>query len=284
MRKLIPILFAAIGLSIALVVTTKADPIPSKSDPSIVCDFDAELHTKCLYPTIRISNKDVSQKSTGFIIRSEKIEKEYYNVAITCDHCVDDDETYFADIHVYEENGTKFKDYERYPVIVYAQNSKLDLAVIVFRTPNKQPTVALDFDRKICIGNEVFHFGCGLGEEARYETGHVNSLKGKAGSHPTDLYRVSVFTIMGDSGGPVFYNKDRKVIGITQAIKATSFRGLPAMLNHISMVIPIGTLKTWDTMENNNLRFLYTSKADLPRFPYAMLAYEPIDWEKVKSK
>jgi S1-C subfamily serine protease len=157
----------------------------------------------------------------------------------------------------------------------------MDLAILLFRTPTKQPTVELDFARKLCIGNEIFHFGCGMGEDPRLELGRVTSLKGKVGKHTTDVYRTSVFTIFGDSGGPTFY-KNNKVIGMTQAIKVTTFRGFPAMLNNISMVIPIGAFKTWDAMENQTLSFIHNPKTGLPRLPYATLGWQTIDWEKIE--
>lgn len=245
-------------------------------------DFDEALHKKCLYPTIRISNEEITQKSSGFIIRSEKIGDDYANVALTCCHCINDgDASYYADIASYDKST--FNGFQRYPLVVYAQNAELDLAVVLFRTPKKQPAVEMDFDRKVYIGNKILHFGCGMGDEPRLEWGYVNSVKGKVGKHKTDVYRTSVPTIFGDSGGPTFYN-NYKVIAINQAIKITSYRGFPQMLPGISMAIPIGAVKTWDGLENNTLRFLYNPKADLPRLPFAMLVYQPVDWEKIEHE
>lgn len=281
MRKLIPLLFVALCLTGATLLPAQAQK-PHVKVADVNRDFDEALHKKCLYPTIRVSNTGLTQKSSGFVVRSEKMGDDYFNVALTCGHCINDaDENYFADVTVYEKDGTTFKKWERYPLIVYAQNQSLDLAILLFRTPTQQPTVELDFARKLCIGNEIFHFGCGMGEEPRLEFGRVTSLKGKVGKHTTDVYRTSVFTIFGDSGGPTFY-KNNKVIGMTQAIKVTTFRGFPAMLNSISMVIPIGAFKTWDEMENRTLGFIHNPKAGLPRLPYATLGWQTVDWEKIE--
>lgn len=285
MRKLIPVCAFALAFAALCAITLPAPAAKPQADKvESHRDFDAALHKKCLYPTIRISNTEITQKSSGFILRSEKMGDSYANVAMTCAHCInDEDEDYFADIPTYMEDGTTFDKFVRYPVIIYAQNPALDLAVVLFRTPTQMHVVELDFDRKVCIGNKILHFGCGMGEEPRLEWGYINSLKGKVGRHKTDVYRTSVQTIFGDSGGPTFYN-NYKCIGINQAIKVTNFRGFPAMLPGISMVIPIGTVKTWDGLENNTLRFLYNQKADLPRLPFAMLVYQPVNWEKIEHE
>jgi hypothetical protein len=283
MRKLIALLTLAFATSTFVLMSVKADPVTPVVKADANRDFDADLHNKCLYPTIRVTNTGITQKSSGFIVRSEKFGDDYYNVALTCNHCINDpDENFFADIPVYEKDGTTFKKWDRYPLIVYAQNESLDVAILLFRTPTKQPTVELDFARKLCIGNEIFHFGCGMGEEPRLEIGRVTSLKGKVGRHPADVLRTSVFTVFGDSGGPTFYKN--KVVGMTQAIKVTTFRGFPAMVNGISMVIPIGAFKTWDEQENQTLGFIHNPKAGLPRLPYAMLKWQTIDWEKIEHE
>lgn len=289
MIRFLSIGFANLAVAIGTFAFLPPQGVPA---PARDRDFDEALHKKCLYPTIRISDVDVAQKSTGFIIRSEKDGDVYYNVALTCAHCVSDvlpycdpgsnPRTYMADIGIYDDEGTSFQKWDRYPAVVYACSHDLDLAVILFKTPTQQPTVDLDFARSMCIGNQTFKIGCGIGEEPRYDVGYINSLVGKVRPHPTDCYRTSMPTIFGDSGGPAFYKN--KVIGLMQAIKVTRMQGTPVPLTMISICIPIGTVKTWDTKENNTLRFIYTPKAELPRLPSLELNYLPVIWGDIEHE
>ncbi len=164
----------------------------------------------------------------------------------------------------------------------YATSPKLDLAIVLFKTSYQMRTVDLDFDRHIKIGNKVSHIGCGLGDDPRYDVGYINSLKGKVSGHTTEVYRTSMHTVFGDSGGPAFYGY--KVIGLMQAIKLYKFNGVVVMLTNISMCIPIGVFKTWDQEENNDLQFIYNPKAELPKLPYRELEYNAIDWDKIHEE
>jgi len=261
--------------------SVNAEPLPMPKVVSADRDFDEPLHRKCLYPTIRITSVDLTQRSSGVIVRSEKFRDDYHNVVLTCAHCVANDEaTYNVDVALYEKDGTTFEKFVSYTAYIYAASPKLDLAVLLFKSRRPMPVAKMDFDRKLCIGNRVMHIGCGSGEDPRMDEGMITSLKGKVSGHPTDVYRTNMHTIFGDSGGPAFYK--HKVIGLMQAIRVTRFQGFPTMLPNISMCIPIGTIKTWDAGENNTLRFIYNPQVKMPRLPYRVLDFAVIDWSQIE--
>ncbi len=239
------------------------------------------MHKKCLFPTIMISSKDQSQCSTGVVIRSDKVSGVWYNVAVTCCHCADDElADYHADIPEYDD-GMRFKKWQRFKGVVYAKDAKTDLAVFLFVTPFPVDVAEVNYDAKLTIGTPISHVGCGIGGQPRFDTGAITSLSESVQPHPTAVYRTSAHTVFGDSGGPLFHQN--KVVGIMQAVKITRFHGLPQVLPHISYAIPVGAIKTWDGEENNRLRFLYTTEAALPAQPFAELAYA-FEWPEEEEE
>lgn len=243
-------------------------------------DFDEDLHKKCLYPSIRVTNTAATQRGSCVIVRSDKVGSSYHNVALTCRHCVDEMQNYDVNIPVYNQDGTTFENWKTYSAIVYASTPEFDMAVILFKTPHPVDVAEMDFKRKLCIGNSVSHIGCS--EEPRLEDGRITSLNYKLGGSGLHLYRTSMHTIPGDSGGPAFYNN--KVVGLMQSIRVTRFQGAPVMLPHISMMVPIGAVKAWDEKENNTLRFIYNPKAKLPRLPFRDLEHAALEWGTIEHE
>jgi len=256
-----------------------AAPLPTVSKEHPV-DFDRKLHNLCIYPTFKISAKNSTRVGSGVIVRSDKVGDAYYNVAITCYHCVDNSlGEYLVNLAVYERK-TKFKSWETHPLVVYHYDAKRDIAIVLFKTSKPVSVAKMRFGLELNMGNKLLHVGCGQGDQPRFDEGKVTGLNSKVNPHLTELYRTNVHVIPGDSGGPFFYR--HQVIGIAQAIKVTSFRGLPQILPNISMVIPIDVFKTWDAEENKRLAFLYTKEAKLPVLPYMALDYT-VEWPKIED-
>lgn len=214
---------------------------------------DKDLHNKCIYPTVMLigTNPHYAGIGTGVIVKSTKRGKGYINYVFTCAHVltktpaqiIESDEDvkegedpippkvvpakyeYVVKVAVYENWSLikKIKTYPCYVIHAETENSK-DMALVTFQTDKKMPVVEIYLNPKLYIGNEVCHVGCGLGEPFRVDFGKITSLSNSVGRPIVDtknLYRTSIMTIMGDSGGPVYH--ENKLIGLTQMI-----RGMPA--------------------------------------------------------
>jgi S1-C subfamily serine protease len=236
---------------------------------------DIELHKKCLYPTVRVENE--GSGGTGVIVRSDRVgDKEYRNVAITCAHVIHPLSRYKVRVPTYEEWST-FVEFEDYPCRVYGKNEDADLTVLLFTTPRPMPVATFGFRESLYIGTDVYHIGCGLGPEPRLDYGKITSLGSKIEGHSAKAYRTSMNMVPGDSGGPVFHK--HRLVGFSQAIKVLCFRGFPTPITHISYIIPVERVKTWDEKENNTLHFIYKERHDLPELPFAILRLEEYRWE-----
>jgi len=281
MSKLISVCLILVALSVAVIGAAFPSDAPAAAPPpKIKRDFDEAFHKKCLYPTVRISTEAEGQKSTGFIVRSTKVGDFYHNVVVTCQHCIRHKLLFYqVEIAVYE-NDTDFVKWEAFRCHLYAWSEAHDLAVVLFKTPYPVAVAEMDFDRKMCIGNDVSHIGCGGGDQPRFDKGQVTSTRSKIRGHDQFVYRTNVFSIFGDSGGPAFYK--HKVVGVMQAIRVGKFQIFPMPMPQISFYIPIGQLKVMDGEQNNSIRFLYTPRTGLPIRPYAELDFM-FDWPKFET-
>lgn len=234
---------------------------------------DKTLHNKCIYPTVIVQGQN--SFGTGFIVRSEKIsDDEYRNVVISCAHCFQHRGLYKIGVPKFK-NWSTFEGYDHYPAYVYQFDQEKDLALILFRSKNPVPVAEMDFGSSLYIGSELLHVGCGMGDEHRVDFGKVTSLKSMIKNSPVkDAIRTSVYSIPGDSGGPVYHKC--KVIGITQAIRGSQ-RGL---FPGISYAIPIGRLKTWSKELNNALDFMYESEEKMPIIPFFIINWGRSNTEK----
>jgi hypothetical protein len=237
--------------------------------PSTVCSDapDKKLHSKCLYPSIAVISPDVDAVGSGVIVRSEKVGDVYHNVVLSI-------------AHVFEEKSIrrrvkvwKYKDwstidgYDEYDCFIYQKDNKKDLAVVLFVSPHKLPESEIDISPKLYIGSEVFRLGGGLGDEIRLDYGRITTLNAKL-PNMSDLYRTSIYSVLGDSGGPVFH--DYKVVGIVQSIRATRIGPFPVAVFGISYAVPTYRLKKWDEELDNVIRFVYDKNEALPVSPFKL--------------
>jgi len=223
---------------------------------------DKTLHSQCLYPTIKVVSGESAGSGTGFIVRSEKTyDGKYGNVAITCAHVLTGG-LYYAGVPSYED-WSILKSYQMYPIYSHLIDQQNDLAIIVFKTDSQMPTVELDFDSKLYIGSDIFRIGCGLSDDPRLDYGKITSV-GK------DYFRTSVFTLPGDSGGPVFHKN--KVIAFIRAIRTIKTK--ENAMNHIYNVsygVRLNVLKEIDNNLDNSLDFIYDDSKSIPLISFFLL-------------
>jgi hypothetical protein len=238
------------------------------STPLFSEEPDKKLHEKCIYPTVSIVGKnergDHYDCGTGFIVRSEKHNKKYYNVVISCAHITTG--TKMKIKTPYYKDWSFFEGYRVYNCDVYASDPERDLSILLFVSDKQMPVIEWGWDQKYYIGSKMFKIGCSMGLEPRLDRGYINSINNlirkKEGHFHSGTIRASVFTIPGDSGCANFVNY--RLIGITQSITMNiNENGLDQNYS-ITNIIPIEAFKKWNESLDNSVGFIYNNEEKLP--------------------
>jgi S1-C subfamily serine protease len=199
------------------------------------------LHEKCIYPSVMVLNENIKGNGSGVIVKSHKVDDGYENYVITCAHVLSGDgkEQNFkmvVRIGIYE-NWSTLVGSKEYHCEVAAINKIKDIAILKFKTENSVSVAEIYNNPKIYIGDDVIRVGCGLSEPFRVDYGKITAVDKSIGSMVKNSYRVSIPTIMGDSGGPVYH--EDKVIGLMQSIHTVPLGPFRTQVSHMSYVIPI---------------------------------------------
>lgn len=218
-------------------------------------EFNKTLHEKCIYPTILISNKD--SYGSGAIAKCIKLDKEYLNFFITCNHIIHHGN---YTVIVFDYENSKIISGNEYKCLFYAKNPKLDLAVGAFISPKPMPIVDLGIEEKLYIGSVVSSVGCGAGDYPRFEEGKINAIQSKF----FEKVRSSLHVIPGDSGGPVFHKN--KLVGVVNSIRTWKDH----FVFSTSFFTPLSDLEMWSKENNQFLAFLWLNN-DYPKLIYHKL-------------
>jgi hypothetical protein len=224
---------------------------------------DQNLHNKCLYPTILVTSTGRTHTyGSGVIVKSIKLGSVYHNIFLTCAHVTYDKNPYIIRVYSYKDWST-LEGYRMYSCIFYSTNEQKDLAIGMFISDEKMPTVELDFTTKLYIGTNIFGIGCGIGDEPRLDNGQISAVRIYSGKNPSKFIRSSTYTVPGDSGSGIFHNY--KLIGIRQSIRAHD--GKPMF--SISYATPVEYLQSWD---EGAYDFIWRDK-EIPKLPYYILDF-----------
>ena len=204
---------------------------------------DKKLHESCLYPTVMISGEKPKTVGTGVIIKIVEKDKKYLNYVFTCAHIVR--QTTEADDHQPEvnaetevenkpakakydmsatigvyENWSTMVGTRKYHCEVLHLDRKNDIGLLSFTSETKNHAATVNQKEELFIGTDVIRIGCGMSEPFRLDFGKVTSMAASIGNMIPGSFRVSIPTIMGDSGGGVFVNNE--LIGLAHAIRNIS--------------------------------------------------------------
>jgi len=221
-------------------------------------EFDEKLHKQCIYPTVAIMARKHNVMGTGVIVRSEKYHNVYLNVILSCAHIIKEGAEYDIVFPTYDKSS--IKQVVKFKSAICACSKKYDLSVFICISDKKLPCAELGLDEKLFIGNEVFGVGCGLADQPRLDYGRITSLTDMSRGN----FRTSIFTVPGDSGGPVFHN--HKLIGIKQAVRALR-KIIEIPVFKISLVIPLSKYKEMDKC----IEYAYNKDKKLPLLSYMLL-------------
>jgi hypothetical protein len=223
---------------------------------------DILFHEKCLYPTVKVCDKQETSGGTGFITRSMKQNDKYYNIVLCAAHVIAPLEQIKICVANYK-NFSQVDSFDCYDAVLYASNTKLDLAIICFISDRPMYVVDLDFQSNLYLNTTVFRIGFGGLEDPRLDYGNITQPLTRT---DTGLIRTNVFTIMGDSGGPLFLSKNYKVIGVAHKIK--TFKG--NLLPNISYYVPVSSFSQWNSEMEGAFNFVYLEE-QLPVYPFKLL-------------
>lgn len=246
-------------LSLSLITPIFSDDRPEK------------LYDRCLKPTIEVVTPNDEGHGTAFVVRSELVGHQYRNVAITCWHVVEDDPYVVVKIPTYNKSGRCLK-YTELQAHTFLSNQKIDVAVLIFESPDRIPVAQLGLDAKLRFGDRVMKFGFGLGDDVRMDEGKITSVSILEPKEIAGELRTNCYLVPGDSGGPVF-NSRQEVIGMTQSHRV----GMGQYFLNIHFAMPITHLKTWDKEVNNSLAFVYNRKEKMPVMAFSTLRLKQYD-------
>jgi len=168
---------------------------------------------------------------------------------------------------------------DKFKFRVIASDPKIDLALIAFESDQKLHTVDLGFEEKLFIGNEVVRVGGGLGDDLRVDFGKVTGVLVKLPSDKSkSCLRTSVYTVPGDSGGPLFHNN--KLVGVMFCIRGAKVNGHMYPVFGVSYAVPISDLKKLDESVNNTVSYAFDSSETLPVIPFVFSRLEAMKPKK----
>jgi hypothetical protein len=198
---------------------------------------------------------------------SEKAGNLWHNVMVTAAHVVIRKENYIIRSMNYDKylQPTEF-DY--YPVKVFAIDQEFDLAILVFTSKKKMATAKVDISGAEHFGQSVFKIGGGANEPLRLNRGEMGQIG-------LQTFRMSAFTVPGDSGCGVF-DGDYELIGIGRAIIYQQMpNGMPYFLFNMGIGSRASLFKVWSEEREGELDFVFKDKP-LPD------VYEELDKEAVQ--
>ena len=233
-----------------------------------------QLFESCLYPTVVVFDPANETGGSAFIVRCSQYGKKFRNAIITAQHTVESNGPFFVKIFKYK-NISEVASEVVYPLYVYAMEQKDDLAIGVFESDEKLPTAKLNFDHKILMGDDVFHVGFGMMDDARIDYGIITQTKTYKPDFLKELIRTNAYSMVGDSGGPLCQSSSLKTIGVCRAIR----KHKDQLMNHQSYFTDIKMLKKWNDEYDNGLEPLYTEKRDLPTLPFVKMSLQNYKFE-----
>ena len=224
------------------------------------------IYKKCFYPTVVIYDPEAKTGGSAFVVRSTKDGDVYKNFVITAYHAIESDGPFFLKEIKYKNLSEPYAEKD-YKLFVYMMNPKDDLAICVFESDHEMPVTELDFDHKIFMGTKVFHIGFGMMDDARIDRGEITQPSTMRPETFKGSIRTNAYTIVGDSGGPLFSEENHKVIGVCRAVRNLEKQ----LLTHQSYFTDIKVIKKWNEAANNALEPVYKNKEKMPVLPFIKL-------------
>ena len=236
------------------------------SSSSSTLSENTTIYEKCLYPTVVIYDPEAKTGGSAFVVRSTKDGNKYKNFIITAYHAIESDGPFFVK-HIKYKNLSEPYAEKDYSLFVYAMNPKDDLAVGVFESDEQMPVAEMDFDHKIYMGSKIFHVGFGMMDDARIDRGEVTQPLTFRPESFRGAIRTNAYTIVGDSGGPLFFENSHTVIGVCRAVRNLDKQ----LLTHQSYFTDIKVIKSWNDSLDNALMPIYNHKEKMPVLPLLKL-------------
>jgi S1-C subfamily serine protease len=127
-----------------------------------------------------------------------------------------------------------------------ASMPKIDAALVQLQTDRRFPNVASVLPRSECdsikVWDPVCAVGCPLGNDPVPSEGEVSSLKNELNG--ANYWMINAPTYFGNSGGGVYHNGTRQLIGVFSKIY-THGKGTPVVIPHMGLCTPMSAIYEW---------------------------------------
>ena len=198
-----------------------------------------ELHTRVLYPVTRVRAMNVG--GSGVLVYSQPDTKnpgDYINIALTCEHVVDDcinikeewdpvvqknrkkDVLTEVHIEVFAYAKSKVLSTNSTPSDIIAYDKAHDMAAVKLHDPRPIPFVASIIPKShiqnLRIGEEAWVCGCSLGHDPFPGRGELTYLREMIDQKAYIMANAPA--IFGNSGGGLFQGSTGHLLGLTSRV------------------------------------------------------------------
>jgi len=223
-----------------------ARPVPSSARSA---RHRHELKHDLLDPVFQLAGRDAV--GSGVLIHHGEDERGSYYLALTCYHVIRDileerdpvEDPYQEKFDALIDRGDGTLSLEAEMI---RRDEDLDLAMVRIDTPLKLEPLAriapLSRTKEVEVFSPVYTVGCPLGTAAQATHGEVTRTDWTVGGQ--HYWMVSSPAYFGNSGGGVFLDESRELIGIFAKIYTHgTFR--PQVVTHMGLAIPLDVIHGW---------------------------------------
>jgi hypothetical protein len=225
----------------------------------------SRLTHEMLLPTVQLNGDDTVGSGTLVYSDINPKSKELESYALTSYHVV---RNILADTPRARRNGFEVTvDLPGEKLIVkgkmVASKPSIDAALVQLFTDRKLPNVANVLPRTaigdVGVWEPICAVGCPLGNDPVPTHGEMASLSNELNG--SNYWMINAPTYFGNSGGGVYLNETRQLIGVFSKIYTHGTR-TPVVVPHMGLCTPISLVYEW--LEDEKLDHLLTSEKVTP--------------------
>lgn len=242
-----------------------------------IVDEVLDLHERILYPSVRVRAGNALGSGTLLFCQPDDPEKrpdEFETLILTNHHVIADLITIKEDwdstagrkrFREFRESAVvEFFEYKHHSRVtskngkeaeIVAWDNKLDLALLRLSAitefgPTAKFASRERMDRGLYAFDAVYCVGCALGSDPIITHGQLSGFDYKIESHPYLMHTAP--SIFGNSGGALYLEETRELIGVPARIAVT---GYGQAITHLSYAIPMTTI--FDFLVDKDFQYIY---------------------------
>ncbi len=205
-----------------------------------------------LYPSVRIEGE--TGNGSGTIIGNKIVDQS------TCRHFVLTAKHVAQTIEADKEINIVIFDYAgntvKYSATVLIKSEDLDVAVIYFDSREAYPAATIESGNSPThIFSEVYSVSCPFGWHPIIVTGMISLTFNNSDPEDQTLYTVINGLAPGSSGGGLFNEETRELVGVMIATMALETEGLRIPITYCCQAVKCSEVKSW--LKKKNLEYFY---------------------------